>query len=160
MLAAAVDVAVTAYGASDPDVLRLRFEYANALFDGGDYRAAAPVFQQLAEELTGGGEDELALQCRLKEATCQALTGQTGQALRQLDGLLVEHRRTYGEDDPRTTELRRQIGLLQLGSGQPDDAAQTLGQLLDDLTRLHGPQHPSVREVSDLLAGLRRSRTR
>ncbi|GAA0406545.1 hypothetical protein GCM10009541_57080 [Micromonospora gifhornensis] len=160
VLAAAVDVAVTAYGASDPDVLRLRFEYANALFDGGDYRAAAPVFQQLAEELTGGSEDELALQCRLKEATCQALTGQTGQALRQLEGLLVEHRRTYGEDDPRTTELRRQIGLLQLGSGQPDDAAQTLGQLLDDLTRLHGPQHPSVREVSDLLAGLRRSRTR
>ncbi|MFI7080617.1 protein kinase [Micromonospora sp. NPDC049903] len=160
VLAAATDSAIAAYGATDPDVVDLRFDLASALFDGGDYRSAAPVFGDLAAELAGRGENELVLRCRLKEATCQALTGQTGQALRQLDELLEEHRRTFGEDDPRTMELRRQIGLLQLGSGQPDAAEQTLGQLLADLTRLHGPRHTAVRETSDLLTGLRRSRTR
>ncbi len=148
-------VAATPQSAGDTDAVGLRLDLADALFEGGDYRRAAPVYQALVADLADTGDEDLLLRCRLQEATCHALTGNTGQALRQLDDLLRDQRRIVGDDDPRTIDLRRQIGLLQLGTGESSAAQRTLRELWKDLNERHGPSHPMVREISDLLAVVR-----
>ena len=159
VLAAVVEPASRILGSTDDDVASLRLELANVLFEGGDYRRAAPAYEKLAADLAArhGRDAEVVLRCRLQEATCHALVGHTSQALRQLDGLLLDQRRVFGEDDSRTLELRRQIGLLQLGAGQRRAAEQTLRQVMTDLTRLHGPGNPSVAGIADVLTGLHRT---
>ncbi|MEH0932762.1 serine/threonine-protein kinase [Micromonospora sp. CPCC 205558] len=160
LLAGAVAPAAEALGDTDDDVLRARLELADALFEEGDYRRAAPTYEQLADDIArrDGRHADRALKCRLRGATCRALFGDTSQALRQLDALLGDESDAYGPDDSRTLDLRRQIGLLQLGAGQRPAAEETLGDLLKDLTRLHGATDPSAVEVAELLSGLRRSR--
>ncbi|MET7373447.1 serine/threonine-protein kinase [Micromonospora arida] len=160
LLAGAVTPAAEALGDTDDDVLRARLELADALFEEGDYRRAAPTYEQLADDIArrDGRHADRALKCRLRGATCRALFGETSQALRQLDALLSDESDAYGPDDSRTLDLRRQIGLLQLGAGQRPAAEGTLGDLLKDLTRLHGATDPSAVEVAELLSGLRRSR--
>ncbi|HEX5493681.1 MAG TPA: serine/threonine-protein kinase [Mycobacteriales bacterium] len=156
VLAAVVEPASQVLGARDVEVVSLRLELANVLFEGGDYRRAAPAYQALAAELStqDGPDADLVFRCRLQEATCHALVGQTSLALRQLSGLRDDERRIFGPDDPRTLELRRQIGLLQLGAGQRSTAEATLQALLVDLTRLHGAAHPTAERVRQILAGL------
>ncbi|MFI7611329.1 hypothetical protein ACIBP6_08940 [Nonomuraea terrae] len=63
-----------------------------------------------------GPADDLALRFRMMEATCLAMLGDTALALARLRHLL---------DDERTLELRRQIGLLELGDHAA--ARHTLG---------------------------------
>jgi hypothetical protein len=48
----------------------------------------------------------------------------------------------------------RQIGLLQYDSGNAAGGRVTLGALLDDLTRLHGPDDPRTRQVRELASSL------
>jgi len=141
------------------DLSSLRLELANVLFEGGDYRRAGPAYNQLAVDFAvrRGSDAEVVLRSRMQEATCHALVGETTQALRQLEDLLRDERQVYGEHDTRTLELRRQIGLLQLGAGQRRAAEKTLHQLEADLTRLHGAGHPAVTAVTDVLTGLHRS---
>lgn len=160
VLAEVTRAASHTFGGTDRDVVSLRFELANVLFEGGDYHRAAPAYHDLATDLAtvDGAQSDLLLRCRLKEATCHALTGRTSQALRQLNDLLQDEREAYGDEDPRTLELRRQIGLLQLGAGQRQAAEQTLSALLADLMRLSNAANPSTTEIADLLASLRRSR--
>ncbi|MER7333518.1 MULTISPECIES: serine/threonine-protein kinase [unclassified Micromonospora] len=162
VLAAAVAPAITALGRTDEDVMRVRLELADALFEEGDYRRAAPAYEELGEDVARkqGPEADLALHCRLRGATCRALFGETSEALRQLQALVRDEVEAFGADDPRTLELRRQIGLLQLGAGQRRAADKTLTDLLADLTRLHSATHPSAREIADLLSGLRRPGSR
>lgn len=145
-----------AFGATDPDVLRARHDLAAALFDGGDYRQAAPLYRVLGPDLAGSAWADLRYDCRLKEATCYALIGRTPEALRHLGELLADQRATAGDDDPRTLELRKQIGLLLLGAGRRAEAQQTLTSLLADLRRLPGTEGPDPTEIAGLLtsAGL------
>lgn len=161
VLGTVMEPASRALGPADDDVVSLRREFATVLFEGGDYRQAAPQFRQLAHDLTArhGGDAEQVLHHRMQEATCHALLGETSRALRQLDALLVDERRVFGDEHPKTLELRRQIGLLQLGAGQREQAEGTLGELLTDLTRLHGPEHATVTGVRDLLGALHRPGT-
>jgi len=162
------------FGPTDGDVASLRFELASVLFEGGDYRGAIPVYRELATDLaaaagsaasagaagsvagpaSGGSAAELAVACRLKEATCHALIGQSTEALQLLDALLTDEVRQHGADHPGTFDLRRQIGLLQLGSGQVAAAAATLRESLAVLVRAYGPDHPDVAEARKLLADL------
>ncbi|MBM7489140.1 serine/threonine protein kinase [Micromonospora luteifusca] len=160
LLTGAVESAAATLGTTDDDVLRARLELADVLFDAGDYRRAAPTYEQLADDIArrDGRHAEFALKCRLRGATCRALFGETSEALRQLDALLGDESEAYGPDDPRTLELRRQIGLLQLGARHWPAAEATLRDLLKDLTRLRGATHPSAVEVAELLSGLSRSR--
>lgn len=157
VLAAVLEPASRALGSTHSDVVDLRLELANVLFEGGDYRQAAPAYRRLAADLADrdGPDTDRVFRCRLQEATCNALVGKTGLALRQLQGLRDDEQRVYGADDPRVLELRFQIGLLQLGSGQRDAAEAMLRDLLGVLTRLHGPDHPTARRIRDLLDGLR-----
>ncbi|KUP96512.1 serine/threonine-protein kinase [Thermobifida cellulosilytica] len=153
VLASAVGIAEQAFGSLDADVMDLRRHLAEALFDGGDYRRAAPVFAVLAAYLAerDGPDGELVFRYRLREATCHALVGDAKEALELMRRLLSDEQRVYGPGDPRVLELRRQIGLVQLSSGQHEQAAQTLRPLLVDLIRLHGPDHPQVSGVRALL---------
>lgn len=142
------------FGATDADVLRARHDLAAALFDGGDYRQAAPLYRALAPDLAGSSWAELRYDCRLKEATCYALIGRTPDALRHLGELLADQRVAAGDDDPRTLELRKQIGLLLLGAGRRAEAQQTLTSLLDDLRRLPDTEGPDPSEVAGLLTSV------
>lgn len=156
VLGAVVASAGRAFGTTDDDVVDLRLDWANVLFEGGEYARAAPMYRALITDLTDrdGADSELVFRCRLQDATCHALTGDTAEALRAMDRLLVDEQRVFGPDDPRTLELRRQIGLLQLGAGHRDRAETTLRELLDDLLRLHGQDHPMVTKIRDVLSGL------
>lgn len=146
--------AAEAFGATDPDVLRARHDLAAALFDGGDYRQAAPLYRALAPDLAGSEWAQLRYDCRLKEATCYALIGRTPDALRHLGDLLADQRTEGGDDDPRTLELRKQIGLLLLGAGRREEAQQTLTSLLADLRRLPGQGRPDPDEIAGLLTSV------
>jgi hypothetical protein len=156
LLGATVGLASEAFGPLDSEVVNLRLDWATVLFEGGDYRAAAPVYQVLTADLVkrDGPDAELAFHCRLHYTTCLALLGDTGIALIVMHELLADEQRVLGSRDSRTIELRRQIGLLQLGAGQRDAAKETLNTLLDDLLRSHGVEHPAVPKIQDLLAGL------
>ncbi|MEO3748075.1 serine/threonine-protein kinase [Plantactinospora sp. B5E13] len=120
VLAAVVEPASRALGPLDDDVLSVRLQLAEVLFNGGDYRRAAPAYQRLAADLAQrpGVPVERALDCRRQEAACHALTGQTSLALRQLDELLRDERAEFGDDHERVVELRRQIRLLRPSAAQ------------------------------------------
>lgn len=155
VLAEAVEPAVRALGPKDPGVIDLRIELADALFLGGDYRRAAPEFGRLVADLADrkGPEHDLVLRCRLMEANCHAAVGETNLALAQLSGLLDDERR-FGVDEERILELRRQIGLLELGSGRRSRAKVTLSDLLRDLEGRYGFRHPTVDKVREILESL------
>jgi hypothetical protein len=156
VLTTGVRVAGQEFGDIDHDVISARLELANVRFEGGDYRAAAPEYRRLAADIAvqKGADNELALQCRLKEATCHALVGETALALRQLGSLIDDESRIFGSDDPRTIEVRRQLALLQLGAGDREKATANLRRLHDDLTRIYGAAHASVTELETLLSQL------
>lgn len=156
ILGAATISARRVFGAVDSDVVSLRLEWANVLFEGGDYRRAGPAYQGLAKDLKhrDAPDSGLVFRCRLQNATCHALIGDTSLALRALDRLLADELRVFGPDDPRTLELRHQIGLLQLGAGRRTAARTTLSDLLNDLARLHGSEHSAVAKVRDLVRGI------
>lgn len=156
LLSKVVDLAARILAVRDQDLLGARIEVADHLFGAGNYQRAAPIYQQLVGDLAGapGPGVDLSLRCRQQEANCYLLSGQKTEGLRRLEALLWDQRRIIGNDDPRTLGLRRQIGLLQLGSGRQDEAEQTLSALAADLIRLH-PANPATAEVVNLLADLR-----
>jgi hypothetical protein len=134
VLEAVLEPASRVLGEADDDVVSLRREYATVLFEGGDYRRAAPQFRRVAQDLAArhGPDAEQVLHHRMQEATCLALLGDTSRALQLLTGLLVDEERIFGPDHPKTLELRRQIGLLQLGAGRREEAERTLRALHQD----------------------------
>ncbi|TDU83152.1 serine/threonine protein kinase [Kribbella voronezhensis] len=159
VLDALAEPATHAFGSVDSEVVSLRLELADVLFEGGNYRAAGPIYHQLGVDLATvrGPNDELVFRCRLQEATCQALIGQSDMAIEQLQALLSDENRVLGSNDSRTLELRRQIGLLQLGAGRIEESTELLGELLADLERLRGIEDPLTIRVRDLLNGLPRT---
>jgi hypothetical protein len=157
VLDAVAGPATEALGPADSAVVSLRLELANALFEGGDYRNAAPVYRRLGKDVAkhDGPDSELAFRCRLQDATCRALIGETDDAIRQLQTLLNDLTRVSGPTDSRTLDLRQQIGLLHLGAGRVAEATQILAALSIDLEKLHGQDHPLTAKVRGLLNGIR-----
>ncbi|GAA1311845.1 hypothetical protein Psi02_72130 [Planotetraspora silvatica] len=156
VLDAVVAPASRLLGRVDDDVIALRLHLAEVLFEGNDYRQAAVAFGELYRDLAmrHGPRDERVLHCRRQEATCQALLGETGQALAGLRRLLEDEENFYGSLDPRPMELRRQIGLLELGMGDASRARETLSGLLEDLTRVYGSEHHEASRVRASLSRL------
>ncbi|WP_410595376.1 protein kinase domain-containing protein [Amycolatopsis sp. lyj-23] len=140
----------------DPEVVNARLEWANILFEGGDYHAAAPAYQALIADLAArsGPDSELVFRCRAQYAECQAMLGNMTVAIETAQRLLADEQRVYHPTDPRPFELRRKVGQWQLAAGQRDEAEQTLRTLLDDLLRKYSETHPAVAKVRDLLASL------
>ncbi|GAA4188172.1 serine/threonine-protein kinase [Microbispora amethystogenes] len=156
MLASVTEPASRAYGADDPEVLDLRTQLANALFEGGDHRRAAAAFNGLALDLARrhGPDDERTFQCRLQEAACHERNDDGDLALRLLHDLLADQRRVRPAGDQRTLELRRQIGELQKKTGDLAAARHTFAELYDDLCFRYGNDHPATVRVRDGLAAL------
>ncbi|RVX42767.1 serine/threonine protein kinase [Nonomuraea polychroma] len=152
VLAEVVEPAARKLGPGDPNVISLRIELADALFLGGDYRRAAAEFAALVADLAerDGPDNDLVLRFRLMEANSNAAAGETTLALTQLSRLL-EDEQSFGVDDDRTLELRRQIGLLKLGAGDRAGARKTLAVLLPDLKTRYGQAHPNVTKVQEIL---------
>ncbi|MCT9932235.1 serine/threonine protein kinase [Planotetraspora sp. A-T 1434] len=155
VLAQLVEPATRTFGPTNADVVELRIELADVLFLGGDYRRAAVEFATLAADLAERDrpDNHLVLRFRLMEANCHAAAGETTLALDQL-GRLLEDEKRFGVDEDRLLELRRQIGLLELGAGHLVQARKTLMDLLPDLERRYGPRHPGVIKVRGILDGL------
>lgn len=146
--------AAAEFGPTDSEVVELRLERANALFEGGNFRQAGPLYAELAEDLTQDPQPQnqsLIFRCRLQDATCLAMGGQEDSALNNLDFLLRDQVEAYGPDDHRPLELRRQIGVLKLTLGRLEKGTETLRALRTDLVRLHGAEHPEVILVDGLL---------
>ncbi|MEU8172221.1 serine/threonine-protein kinase [Microbispora hainanensis] len=151
--------AVRSIEPTDARAVELRIELADVLFLAGDYRRAASEFRGLAADLASlrGEDDHLVLRFRLMEANCHAALGDTALALEQMRRLLTDEER-FGVDEDRILELRRRIGLLELGAGDRDRAGRTLRDLLPDLERRYGSGHPNVSKVRELLNGLATAR--
>lgn len=156
LLSGVLDGAAAALGASDPDVFSARHELADVLFHGGDYRQAGPAYQRLADDIErqAGPADERVLYYRTQAATCHAILGWTDTALAELRSVLDIEHDCFGADDSRVLELRRQIALLLLGSGDNTQARGELVNLTRDLTRIRGPHHSDTRAARDLLTAL------
>src|SRR5699024_10992077 len=94
LLSTTVRAAQDAFGPVDPEVVNLRLEWANVLFEGGDYRSAAPAYQALKADLAerDGADSELVFRCRLQQATCHALFGETATALSSMQELLTDEK--------------------------------------------------------------------
>ena len=144
LLRGMVSRAAATLGSTDPEVLGLRRRLAEALYGGGAYQEAGPVYHALAADLT---DDPQIFDCLLKAALCDASTGHTARALVQLTDLLAS-------EEPRSPQallLRRQIGLLQLSAGQHAAARASFGAILDDL---HRPGQSQGRIEPNEIAGL------
>ncbi|KAA9380123.1 serine/threonine protein kinase [Microbispora cellulosiformans] len=157
ILTEAVGPAERLLGAESADVLSLRLELADLLFEGGDYRRAACEYRHLGEiyrRLEGTGGAPL-YHCRLREANCRAMGGETGVALKQLTALFEEQRGLHRDTDSQQVELRKQIGLLQLSAGDSEAAEQTLTALRSDIASVHGSHNPKLSEVSRVIDQIR-----
>lgn len=154
VLGAVMEPATQLYGGADDDVISLRGLYAEVLLDARDYRPAARQFRQLARDLAHryGPDAERVLEARLQIARCHAMLGETSRALVQLNDLLADRQRIDGPNDPRTFELRRQIGVLQLDAGDKQGAERTFTLLVEDLEKAHGPDHADAALIRALLA--------
>jgi serine/threonine protein kinase len=154
VLSGAERVARSAFGKVDDDVIRIRYDRANAIYECGDYRRALTVFQALVEDLAAstGSAPDLLFDCRAKEAMCRAMTGQAAEALERLTVLLPEGTAIYAPADPRLLDLRKQLALLQLRSGLRDLARETLTGLLADLRAAGPSSRAEVADITGLLA--------
>lgn len=150
LLAAAAPSATRALGAAHPDVVSLRSRLADLLFDGGHFRRAGELYIELITELDGAVAAEEHRRWRRQEATCRALSGDTATALTRLTVLLDDERADHGPDDERVLDLRKQVGLLQLGHGDAAQAAETFEVLLPDVERTRGAEHPETVQVREL----------
>lgn len=153
ILSAVAGPATRVLGAADPAVLSLRFELANAWFDGGEYSRAGSVYRDLAADVAAhlGPDDDLGLRARRQQATCAALTGDIATALRSLRALVDDTGRLHGAGDERVLELRKQIALLELGAGHLEPAKAALTSLLADVEGLRGPRDPIAVDVRAVL---------
>jgi serine/threonine protein kinase len=153
LLAAATERAEAAHPNTDHTVLNIRLEWANILFEGGDYRAASPIYQSLITVLTDrdGPTAELTFRCRAQYATCQAKLGNMPEAIATAHALLTDQQRIYRSRDPRPFDLRRHIGTWQLAAGRRTEAEQTLHALLADLIATYGGSHPAIPKIQALL---------
>ncbi|MFI5845607.1 serine/threonine-protein kinase [Catenuloplanes sp. NPDC051500] len=113
------------------ETMSARYELAGLLFEAADYADAEPIFQVLGEMLPGEATmSEVEFNCRYKAAICAALTDRRRVALERLESLFADYLVTHGDTDNRALRLRRQIGQLQLDTGEHKAARQTFTALL------------------------------
>ncbi|WP_406499179.1 serine/threonine protein kinase [Streptomyces sp. NBC_00846] len=149
-----IEPAGRALGAESRKVLELRTRRAAIQLLGGDYRAALPEFDALADAYarTDGPTGEPARACRAQAARCRAELGQVTDALAALRGLLDVVRTVDGDLSEEAVELRRDIGMLLLAQGQAVEAHRILRPLHDDLCLVFGPGDEMTQEVGEALA--------
>ncbi|MFE7750577.1 serine/threonine-protein kinase [Streptomyces sp. NPDC057428] len=153
VLSEIIEPAARALGAENRKVLELRTQRAAIRLLGGDYRAALPEFDALADAYarTGGPSSRQARACRAQAARCRAELGQATDALAALRGVLDVVRAVDGDVSDEAVELRRDIGMLLLAQGQGPEAQLILAPLHDDLCLVYGPTDDMSAEVAEVL---------
>lgn len=154
VLSEIIEPAARALGAENKKVLELRTQRAAIQLLGGDYRAALPEFDALADAhaRTGGPSSAQARACRAQAARCRAELGQATDALVALRAVLDVVRAVDGDVSEEAVELRRDIGMLLLAQGEAPEAQLILGPLHEDLCLVYGPTDDLSEEVAEALA--------
>ncbi|MEU8624444.1 serine/threonine-protein kinase [Streptomyces sp. NPDC048669] len=149
-----IEPAARALGSESRKVLELRTRRAAIQLLGGDYRAALPEFDALADAYarTDGPTGEPARACRAQAARCRAELGQVTDALSALRDLLDVVRTVDSDLSEEAVELRRDIGMLLLAQGRAVEAHRILRPLHDDLCLVFGPGDEMTQEVGEALA--------
>ncbi|MEY9963053.1 hypothetical protein ABIA33_001079 [Streptacidiphilus sp. MAP12-16] len=158
LLASALPRAAAEHGATAPQVRDLRRMHARVLVDDRQYQRAHEEYQLLARAYAAerGPDDPEALDCAAQAADCLARAGDPAAALAGCREVLAgyERRRSRGftVDQDRVLRVRLRIGELLIAVRDPAAAQPLLLPLWHELERLHGPHHPKVVEVRNLLA--------
>ncbi|HEY9440269.1 MAG TPA: serine/threonine-protein kinase [Streptomyces sp.] len=152
-----IEPAARAMGSENRHVLKLRMRRAAVRLLGGDYRAALPEFDALADAYarTGGPSSDRARACRTQAARCRAELGQVTDALAALREVLDVVRSVDGDASEEAVELRRDIGMLLLAQGRAAEAGRVLVPLYDDLCLVVGADDEMAQEVAEALALIR-----
>ncbi|GFE13837.1 protein kinase [Streptomyces glebosus] len=152
-----IEPAARALGSESRQVLELRTQRAAIRLLGGDYRAALPEFDALADAYgrIHGPTSEHARACRAQAARCRAELGQVTEALVALQGILGVVRSVDGDVSEEAVELRRDIGMLMLAQGRAVDAWHILEPLHEDLCVVYRPDDEMTVEIAEALALIR-----
>ncbi|MFJ9247811.1 protein kinase [Streptomyces sp. NPDC101776] len=157
ILGAILPTAAEQHGAHSPVVRTLRKQYAATLLDDGQYRRALPELRRLADERAAeaGPSDPQSLRYRYEAAQCLESLGDPAAALSEYRALLPYYENQYMAGDPELAhEVRRRMGHLLLALGDRGAAHETLGRLLVDVERRHGPGHPLAADIRRTLQWL------
>jgi hypothetical protein len=153
LLRSKIEPAAEMLGRGDTLVLALRKHMADVMLLNRDYDEAAQEFADLARRLgrIAGPHHRLVLECRHSEAGAMAGLGRTGEALRKLQALQPHYEKEFGTTSSEVLGLREEIGRLLLVNGRYDLAWARLDELVVDLRRRHGSDHPRTERVQGLL---------
>ncbi|MGW7104009.1 protein kinase domain-containing protein [Streptomyces sp. NPDC054838] len=157
VLSEVIGPAARALGTDNRQVLDLRTQRAAIRLLGGDYRAALPEFNALADAYgrIGGPTSARARACRAQAARCRAELGQVTEALTALESVLAVVRSVDSDASEEALELRRDIGMLLLAQGRAADALFVLEPLHGDLNVVYGPADELTAEIAEALALIR-----
>lgn len=157
VLSEVIEPAALALGSESKQLLALRRRRAAVRLLGGDYRAALPEFDSLADAYAriSGPTGEQARSCRAQAARCRAELGQVTDALAALQDVLNVVRTLDSDVSEEAVELRHNIGMLLLAQGRAAEARQSLEPLHEDMCMLFGPQDEMSVEIAEALAVIR-----
>ncbi|WP_432034563.1 serine/threonine-protein kinase [Streptomyces antibioticus] len=157
VLSEVIGPAALALGSESKQVLALRRQRAAIRLLGGDYRAALPEFDALADAYAriAGPTGEQARACRAQAARCRAELGQVTDALAALQGVLNVVRTVDSDVSEEAVELRHNIGMLLLAQGRTAEARQVLEPLHQDMCMVFGPEDEMTAEIAEALAVIR-----
>ncbi|WP_326807179.1 protein kinase [Streptomyces sp. NBC_01775] len=149
--------AAQALGADNKKVLELRRKRSGMLILGGDYRAALPEFDALADAYarTSGPTSKAARLCRAQAAHARANLGQATVALRELHAVLELVRNVASDASEEAIELRRSIGSLLASQQRLREALEVLEPLLDDMHLVLGEDDEECLSLADDIARIR-----
>ncbi|MEV6902364.1 protein kinase [Amycolatopsis sp. NPDC051372] len=147
------------YLRDNPDDRGVRFQYANTLFLGGDYRTALPVYDRLAEDFTrsAGGPTDGAVYCRFQAANCLAELGELTEALRGLRSVVTTEETRGAGDSALARDTRKQVAGLLAATGDYRGALLELEALVERVEDQFGPSHDEAADLRNRVAMLRRA---
>ncbi len=157
VLGEVIEPAALVLGGESKQVLALRRQRAAIRLLGGDYRAALPEFDALADAYArvAGPTGEHTRACRAQAARCRAELGQVTEALATLKAVLDVVRTVDGDLSEESVELRHNIGMLLLAQGRASEARHVLEPLHQDLCTVFGPDDEMTVEIAEVLAVIR-----
>ncbi|MFJ9441283.1 protein kinase [Kitasatospora sp. NPDC101235] len=152
-LRSAVDAAVRALGAGDPEVVAARQDLAGCLGRAGEPAQAAQVLLDLAEDLRTllGATDPELLKVRCELARQVRDSGETVTAIRLLTELLPALKGVWGPRAVPVLQARHDLAVCRARRGDFQGAALELNGLLPVLVEVLGPQDErGLRAAADL----------
>ena len=139
-------------GPDHPYTLVTRHNMATYRGEAGDLDRAVAEMEQLRKdrERVLGPDHPQTLKARSDLGRLHADSGNLAMALEALRAVEADQQRVQGGAHIDTLSTRRHIATVRGRAGAPEEAAAQLSELLDDVRRILGPDHPlSVRVLGD-----------